>query len=236
MSLRAVSVGCALLLVLMLSGQTASANLVIGRVTVDLSNNQLSIFGDDFGPQEPVVFLGETQLTVASFTTQAIVATLPPGLFVPATYRLTVFQSPFDLDTFEVTLAGEPGSQGLPGPQGPKGDKGDIGPQGPGGPAGAQGPEGPSGPAGAPGPQGLAGSSGSAGPPGPQGPQGTAGPSGPQGPPGPAVRTFAVCAVNCAIGCGSRLVASVVSPCSVNSDNGVCQEGGGGSGCCVCKP
>ena len=109
---RAISVGCALLLFLMLSGQTASAKLVIGRVTIDLGNNQLFILGDDFGAQEPMVFLGETRLTVASFTAQAVLATLPQGLFVPATYRLTVFQSPTDFDTFQVTLAGEPGAQG----------------------------------------------------------------------------------------------------------------------------
>jgi len=82
-------------------------------------------------------------LTLASFTSNKLVATLPAG-FPAASYSLVVVNSNSQVATFSVTL----GAVGPTGPQGP------AGPPGQAGATRAQGPAGPQGPHGTPGASG----------------------------------------------------------------------------------
>jgi len=188
---RAVLILVSLCLALLMPAhQALSAGLPgpaeITKVTVNSSTNTISIFGNDFDAHvAPTVTLGDTNLTVSSFSATEIVAPLPAGMSA-GDYLLTVSTGRKDRLTlrFDVAIAAAdpPGSQGPAGPAGPQG------PAGPPGPAGSTGPQGPAGPAGAQGPAGPAGAQGPTGPSGTTivGPAGPAGPQGPAGPPGPA--------------------------------------------------
>ncbi|MFI5295796.1 MAG: IPT/TIG domain-containing protein [Thermodesulfovibrionales bacterium] len=124
----------------------------INEASVDLSNQLLTISGQNFGTTPYSVLLGNSTLTVQSWADTQIIANLPAGV-TPATYPLTVTSSKSKDDaTSAVTI----GAQGLPGPTGPQGPVGAIGPQGPPGP---QGPQGTAGPAGAAGSNGTTGPS-----------------------------------------------------------------------------
>jgi len=100
---------------------------------------KLTITGLHLGTAKPLVALDGTSLTVASFTSTAVTALLPPGL-VPGSYLLTLEPNGYNskVADFDVALGaiGPKGDKGDPGPPGP------VGPVGPVGPAGAQGPPG----------------------------------------------------------------------------------------------
>jgi hypothetical protein len=171
--------------------------LRIQRVEIDDAADQVKIFGENFGLDEPAVALEGIPLFVVTHDASRIVASLPPDM-TSGSYLLTVSSgngTPRQ-DVFNVAIGsvGPQGPPGLPGPAGPQGEPGPAGETGPEGPAGAQGAVGPAGPAGAPGAQGSngatgpQGATGSTGPAGPIGPQGASGPAGPQGPAGAAVR------------------------------------------------
>ncbi|RYZ17318.1 MAG: collagen-like protein [Myxococcaceae bacterium] len=156
--------------------RTSSAQtppLVIKSVTVDLENQEITIFGQDFGSTAPGVNLSGSGLIILSHSTTTVVAKLPaPVAVIPGTYLLTVTAldpSATGYDRFNVSI----------GTGGPAGPKGDTGPAGPPGAAGAQGP------AGAAGVTGAAGAAGAPGPVGPAGPQGAPGPKGDTGAQGP---------------------------------------------------
>jgi hypothetical protein len=86
----------------------------------------------------------------------------------------------------------------------------------------------------------LRGPTGATGPQGPQGPQGAKGAAGATGPAGKnaTTKTFAVCGPTpCNAACGSGLMGSMASPCSIAADSGTCNDGSVGFGtgyCCVC--
>ncbi|MBN8466233.1 collagen-like protein [Corallococcus exiguus] len=171
-------------------GNAQTPPLVIKSVSVDLDNQQLTIYGQDFGAQAPAVNLAGSGLIILSHSTTAVVAVLPaPVAVMPGTYLLTVTAmdpAASGYDRFNVSI-------GTGGAAGPKGDTGPAGPPGATGAAGSQGPKGDTGAAGSQGPQGPKGDTGAQGAAGPkgdtgdQGPQGLKGDAGPQGPPGPAV-------------------------------------------------
>jgi hypothetical protein len=162
--------------------------LEIQSVHIDYENNLIFIEGKGFNKGTfPMVTLGAIPITVASYTRNEIVATLPAD--VPyGDYKLVVSIGYGNErnDEFFVAIGGaDPegplGPQGPEGPQGPPGPQGPAGPQGPTGPQGPQGPQGPTGPQGT---QGVQGPQGLQGEKGETGPQGPTGPEGPQGPPG----------------------------------------------------
>ncbi len=174
-----------------LTSRAQTPPLVITSVTVDLEQQQLTIFGQNFGNAAPGVSLAGMGLIIKSHSTTTVVAHLPaPIAALPGTYLLTVTaldSAASGYDRFNVSIgtggpAGPKGDVGPPGPQGPAGAQGAAGPPGPQGLKGDAGPPGPQGLAGVPGQPGVAGAPGSAGPPGSQGPKGD---TGPQGPPGP---------------------------------------------------
>ncbi|RYZ37032.1 MAG: collagen-like protein [Myxococcaceae bacterium] len=170
------------------TGSAQTPPLVIKSVTVDLENQELTIFGQDFGGMAPGVNLSGSGLIILSHSTTTVVAKLPaPVAMIPGTYLLTVTAlDPLasGYDRFNVSI-------GTGGPAGPKGDTGPAGPPGTTGPQGATGATGAAGAVGAAGAQGPAGPSGAQGAPGPkgdtgaQGPQGLKGDTGAQGAQGP---------------------------------------------------
>jgi len=131
---------------------------VILSVQAHYAKNHIVLTGRNFSPTKaaPVVTLGNTVLTVASFGNTEISADLPAG-FTPGSYTLSVTNSDNRAGSLIATL----GSVGATGPRGAAG---------PAGPAGATGPQGPTGQAGAQGAPGSAGIAGPTGPPGPAGP------------------------------------------------------------------
>jgi hypothetical protein len=177
---------------LSISATAASGTqMTIESVAVDLEHEMLTVFGDNFGSQLPIVRLAGVPLTVLSSTPTQVSVFLPAAT-APGAYLLTV-EKQVNGDkaagfVVPIGLAGPAGPVGPVGPQGPGGVKGDVGPQGPAGPKGdpgAQGPVGPKGDTGLQGPVGPAGAQGPAGPQGPQGEVGAQGPAGPKGDPGP---------------------------------------------------
>lgn len=104
----------------------------------------LTINGQNFGDQPPVISLDSVQLVVTSATPTQVLASLPPAL-LPGSYRLTLARgtpvgdgqdkhpSTGNCDVFDVTL----GALGPIGPKGDKGDMGSVGPQGLPGPPGS---------------------------------------------------------------------------------------------------
>jgi hypothetical protein len=177
-----------LLLTLGISWQPALAKgkkkqLLIKAVYVDVENNELRIWGENFDNKKPpVVTLGDDELTVLDNSADEIVAELPEDV-LEGDYLLTVKtdKKSQQFDSYGLTI-------GAVGPEGPQGE---VGPQGDPGPPGADGAPGPAGADGDPGPQGSTGPTGATGPqgtqgdPGPQGPKGDKGDTGDQGPQGP---------------------------------------------------
>jgi hypothetical protein len=170
---------------------------VINEASV--ADGLLAISGQNFGNTPYSVFLGNTTLTVKTWTGTQIVATLPSNV-TPGTYPLIVYTGkvlPFAVMAVTIGAQGLQGPQGNVGPQGPigltgqigpagpQGFKGDPGPQGPAGAAGAQGPAGIKGETGPAGAQGATGPKGDTGVQGPKGETGAVGPAGPIGPTGP---------------------------------------------------
>ena len=100
---------------------------------------QLTISGQNFGANTPIVTLDGLTLAVVTHTDISIVAFLPDGL-APGSYTLTIANGPH-VGTFISTIGatgpqgpkGNPGVQGAPGVQGPPGPKGDTGLPGPSG-------------------------------------------------------------------------------------------------------
>jgi hypothetical protein len=201
-SFRSVTLAAILLLAASAYGAPA-----ITTVDVNADQQQLVIFGNNFGTVVPIVSLADIPLNVVSYTNTTLVADLPASFLAqPGSHQLSVTTPgrPALTVLFSITMgaAGPEGPAGPIGPQGLTGDTGATGPQGPPGATGAIGPQGPPGDTGAIGPQGLPGATGAIGPQGPpgatgamgpqgatgatgaQGPRGDAGPVGPQGPQG----------------------------------------------------
>jgi Protein of unknown function (DUF1554)/Collagen triple helix repeat (20 copies)/IPT/TIG domain len=192
---------------LTLSAATAAAQLVtINNVSINYTNNQLTINGSGFEPAKkaPTVNFNGANLTLVSFTNNVVVAQLPST--AAGTYQLFVTNNEGLFWVFDVTYGavGPQGPMGFQGPQGPAGATGNTGPAGPAGATGATGASGPAGPAGAIGPSGPAGATGPTGAIGPAGATGAIGPAGPAGatgatgatgPAGPATTAAAVCSV-----------------------------------------
>ena len=181
-----------------------SGQLKILNAIPDLTAQQLTVEGVNFGNQVPTVTLNGFNVVVVGYSPTQIIVTLPASVISnPGTYLLTVRRggsnngngngsgnsnddsdingSPFGW--FDVAIggggtAGEPGPPGPTGPPGPEGPDGDQGPQGE---PGATGPQGPAGSIGPAGPQGAQGFQGDPGPTGATGAQGSEGPAGPQG-------------------------------------------------------
>ncbi|WP_244238558.1 collagen-like protein [Corallococcus terminator] len=171
------------------TGSAQTPPLVIKSVTVDLENQEITIFGQDFGSTAPGVNLSGSGLIILSHSTTTVVAKLPaPVAVIPGTYLLTVTAldpAATGYDRFNVSI-GTGGPAGPKGDTGPAGAPGAAGPQGPAGAAGADGATGAPGPAGPSGPQGVPGPKGDTGAQGPQGLKGDTGAQGAQGPQGPA--------------------------------------------------
>jgi Collagen triple helix repeat (20 copies)/IPT/TIG domain len=121
---------------------------IIRSTMVNTSTNTITISGSNFDVKvKPKVSLGAATLTVSSFTSTTIVASLGT-VTAPGTYLLTVSSGPM-LAAADVTLGavgppgqvgapGTPGAQGSPGTPGTPGAAGPTGPQGQTGPAGGQ--------------------------------------------------------------------------------------------------
>lgn len=154
--------------------------LSITQVTVDLSNNEIYIYGNNLegNYSDPIVALSGADLVVSSASDSMIVAYLNPGT-LDGDYLLTVITGMGETKrgSYDLTI-------GAVGPQGPQGD---VGPQGPKGDTGAQGPKGDKGDTGAQGPRGFTGArgpKGDKGDTGARGPKGDKGDTGAQGPAG----------------------------------------------------
>jgi hypothetical protein len=178
MTNKSVWLGFIVLLLVCSLPAAASTTVGINSVSINSSSTQITILGQGFDPsgKAPTVTFNASKLTLISFSSTSIVATLPTGTN-PASYQLTVKNSFGNSAAFDATV-------GAVGPQGPSGPAGLPGPQGPAGAPGAQGPigsQGPSGAAGSQGPQGLTGAQGPQGQPGADGQAGAQGPAGPQG-------------------------------------------------------
>ena len=102
---------------------------VINEANADNTNSLLYISGQNFGTNHYSVLLGNTTLTIKSWSAYQIVANLPTNI-TPGSYLLTVYTGkvlPFAV--MAVTIGGQ-GPQGLPGPKGDKGDQGFQGAKG----------------------------------------------------------------------------------------------------------
>ncbi len=130
---------------------------------------------------DPVVTLGDVQLSVNYADGELIIADLPASI-TDGDYLLAIStgNSQNQQDEYDLSV-GATGPVGDQGDEGPQGETGDTGPVGPAGPQGERGIKGDMGPIGPEGPDGPRGFSGPAGPVGPAGPDG---PEGPQGEPG----------------------------------------------------
>lgn len=150
--------------------RAASTAPAIYAAVVNTSTNHITIAGKDFSPSglPPTVFFATTSLTLASFTNNSLVASMPSG-FSAGSYSLIVVNSNSQVATFSVII-GAVGPTGLQGATGPAGPQGATGPQGPTGPQGSQGPP---------------------------GIQGSAGPQGVQGPPGPLPHAYSTGCISC---------------------------------------
>ncbi len=160
------------------AGPNANPSAQSPQVTyADVQGTTLLVEGSNLarGNATPLVFLGDAQLSVISFTDTTIAASLGP--IASGTYLVLVTTNGASSTSLVVTV-GAVGPQGATGPVGPVGPTGAVGPQGPKGDTGPQGAVGPQGPIG---PQGLVGPQGAPGPIGPKGDQGLLGPQGPKG-------------------------------------------------------
>lgn len=132
---RAWSIGLTLLAIICaahpaLAAPNSPPQLVIVSAEADSTAGTVTIDGQAFGDEIPIVTLNGMPLDVVTSTPSEIVATLPPGLD-PATYLLTVSRGPArtQFGSFNLTL-------GAVGPQGPAGATGATGATGPQGPPG----------------------------------------------------------------------------------------------------
>lgn len=133
---------------------TAASVPVVQSGTINYLTNAITLKGTNFQPGKaaPTVLFNGSGLTLTSFSSTQIVATLPSGL-TPGTFDLTVTNSAGNSVVFDMTY-------GAIGPQGPAGPAGPTGSQGLAGATGATGPQGPRGLTGAPGAPGPAGANG----------------------------------------------------------------------------
>jgi hypothetical protein len=135
------------LLVLLLSASAlplkAQIFSIIRSTMVNTNTNTITITGSGFDAKvKPKVTLAGTSLTVSSFTSSTIVASLG-SVTGPGTYLLIV-SSGLTLAAADFTLGvgGSPGPMGPPGPPGAPGAQGTPGTPGTQGATGAQGPAG----------------------------------------------------------------------------------------------
>ena len=144
----------ALLLFAPLLAVSATAAPVVQSGIINYVTNQVTFTGTNFEPgkAKPTVLFNGAALTVTSFSSTQVIATLPTGL-TPGTFNLTLTNSAGNSVEFDM-------SYGAIGPQGPAGPTGSTGVQGPGGPTGPAGPQGPRGLTGAPGAPGPDGANG----------------------------------------------------------------------------
>ena len=180
-------------------------------ITVDLTNQMLSIAGD---LQVELQMISGSGDGLTDITTPIFICRINPSNIndevIESSNEFTALEKMYaELDELKKTglkgdaatirvgdvITGAPGSQakvensGTTGdavfdftiPQGPQGETGPTGAQGSAGPQGIQGPAGETGPQGPQGPSGPAGPQGATGPVGPQGPAGETGPEGPKG-------------------------------------------------------
>ena len=173
----------------------AAQNNQVKILSALASGTTLTVNGENFGRQLPIVNLNGGQLVVQSASPTQVVVKLPQPPLSRGTYLLTVIRAgrafsrngrDYDDDdasrfgAFNVTIGGPDaqvsassmGPMGPMGPSGAQGPQGSIGPIGPSGPTGSMGPIGPT---------GVQGPEGNVGPIGPPGPQGASGPQGPKG-------------------------------------------------------
>src|SRR5690349_19448810 len=121
---------------------------VIQSAIANFTTNTITVTGQNFSPTQaaPAVTLGNTALSLVSFSNTKIIANLPSSA-PPASYKLSVVNSSNGKGSLIVTL-GVPGPAGSQGPQGARGNTGTQGPMGDAGPPGPQGPRGDPGAAG----------------------------------------------------------------------------------------
>jgi hypothetical protein len=139
---RAASQLSLLVLLLAASALPLKAQIfsIIRSTTVNTNTNTITISGSGFDARvKPKVSLGGTSLTVSSFTSTTVVASLGT-VTAPGTYLLIV-SSGLTLAAADVTLGGA-GPQGPPGPIGQNGTPGTPGTPGEQGQPGQQGPAG----------------------------------------------------------------------------------------------
>ena len=110
-------------------------------IAVNLTPNQLTVTGSDFGTALPLVTLDGIPLPVLNFTDTALVAQLiplPPGAYTLVVTNSQTHQTGVSVATVGAIgppgpsgLAGTPGAMGLQGQQGLQGNQGVQGPIGP---------------------------------------------------------------------------------------------------------
>src|SRR5205085_554697 len=98
----------------------APALAIVQSADADPGNHNLFIAGLNLGTTAPAVFLGDTRLTVVSFSPTIVVAALPANVQA-ASYLLTVTPQGSVPAVFWVTIGavGPPGATGATGPTGP---------------------------------------------------------------------------------------------------------------------
>lgn len=126
-------------------GRTPGGPAFVINTTVNTSNGQLTISGENF-PRDPLVVLNDQELSIISANATTIIATLPAAvLSAPGSYALSIERPRHYLITPFIVTIGAVGPQGPMGPAGPQGEQGVQGIAGPTGPQGEQGPAGPAG-------------------------------------------------------------------------------------------
>src|SRR5688500_1483422 len=133
--------------------------VVVLSAAVDRAHNNVTLRGQNFGPQTPTVYCETHPLTVLQSSDSEIVVWFP-GNVPEGTYLFSVIRgrghSELDRNLFYVTtpplVEDAARQQGPEGPMGPQGPEGPMGPEGPAGATGPAGPAGPAGPTGATGP------------------------------------------------------------------------------------
>ena len=106
-------------------------------IAVNVTPNQITVTGSNFGTGLPLVTLDGTPLAVLNFTDTALVAQLLP--LPPGTYALVITDSQTRQTGVSTATVG---AVGPPGPTGSAGPQGAVGPQGPQGTPGVQGGQG----------------------------------------------------------------------------------------------
>jgi hypothetical protein len=99
-------------------------------VNTNVTPNQLTVVGSNFGAIQPVVALDDMPLTPISYSNTMVVVSLPNS-FIPGSYTLVVTNGQNAQSGTSVTTLGAVGPQGPKGPIGPQGAQGPQGPVGP---------------------------------------------------------------------------------------------------------